>query len=135
MKWMDIREAFETRQNLLFGKGVEEAMIALAEQKLGLHFSEEYRAYLKSYGIAAYDGHELTGITKSLRVDVTAVTKEAKEKDPRIPVDFYVIEETAVEEMLIWQSSTGEIYCSGPNRSVEKICDSLSEYIRGCHRL
>ena len=84
---------------------------------------------MKLYGIAAYSGHELTGLTKSARVNVVAVTKEQRERQKEIPEELYVVEETDVEEIVIWQSESGEVFASSVNSPIEKICDSLYEYI------
>ena len=124
-----IIDAFEAKTNLLTGEGVTEKLISEAEKELGLTFSKEYREYLSKYAIAAYNGHELTGITKSSRVNVVDVTKSERKNNPDIPKDLYVIEETDVEEMVIWQSGDGRVFCSSPNQTLSQLCDSLTEYI------
>ena len=43
--------------------------------------------------------------------------------------DKYVIEETNIDGIVIWQSSTGEIFQSNMEGKIKKICDSLIEYI------
>lgn len=126
----NIKEAFESKIDLLKGDGVSEEVIALAEKKLGLVFSDEYREYLRLYGIVAFDGHEFTGIVDNdPRVDVVTVTKVEKEKSKDIPADYYVIEETDVEEIIIWQARDGKVYCSSPNSEIKLICNSICEYI------
>lgn len=124
-----IIEAFEAKRRLLAGNGVPEESIGEAEKALEIKFSPEYREYLLRYGIAAYNGHELTGITKSERTNVVAVTKAAREKYPDIPLNLYVIEETGVEEVLIWQSEEGKVYYSSPNQPLTELCESFREYI------
>ena len=125
-----IREAFESKADLLKGDGVSEEAITAAEKKLNLSFSDEYREYLRLYGIVAFDGHELTGIVNNdPRVDVVAVTKAEKEKSKEIPPDYYVIEETDVDEIIIWQAGDGKIYGSSPNSEIKIISDSLCDYI------
>ena len=124
-----ITDAFESRKSFLAGKGASPEQISQAEKQLGLSFAREYREYLSSYGIAAYDGHELTGITKSDRLNVVSVTKEAKARYASIPTDYYVVEQVGVEELIIWQNGNGEIYGCAPNYKLGKICDSLRDYI------
>ena len=127
-----IIEVFESKVDLLKGDGVSEEAITAAEKKLNLSFSNEYREYLRRYGIVAFDGHELTGIVDNdPLVDVVAVTTAEKEKNKEIPADFYVIEETGVDEMIIWQSGDGKVYCSSPNSAVKLIYNSLVDYITG----
>lgn len=123
---MDI---FENKNNLLAGSGVPESIIKEAESMLRLDFSDEYRAYLQQYGIAAYNGHELTGITLSPRLDVVAVTLLERTNSVDIPNNLYVIEKTNFENIIVWQNSNGEIFFSGPNQPIMHYCDSLNEYL------
>ena len=124
-----IIDALKSKTDLLTGEGVSDTIITNAEKVLNLSFSKEYKEYLKTYGIAVFDGHELTGITKSPRVNVVDVTKAQREKNPKIPADLYVIEETDVEEIVIWQSGDGEIFYSGPNQDLTMLCNSFAEYV------
>ncbi len=126
-----IQTIIEAKADVLTGDGVCEDCIVEAEHELGLKFAPDYRSYLRLYGVAAYDGHELTGLTKSPRVNVVAVTKEAKKNNPNIPQEFYVLEEAGVEEIIVWQATSGEVFCSSPNSSLQKICDSMGDYIIG----
>lgn len=124
-----IKDAFESRKSFLAGKGASSEQISQAEKQLGLSFAQDYREYLSTYGIAAFDGHELTGIAKSDRLNVVSITKEARARYASVPADFYVIEQVDVEELIIWQSGSGEIYGCAPNYKVEKICNSLHDYV------
>ncbi len=127
----NIVNILESKKSLIAGEGVSVSYIKEAERMLKLEFAEEYKDYLLKFGIAAFDGHELTGITKSPRLNVVSVTLSEKLINPRINNDLYVIEETNVEEIVIWQNSKGEIYSSGPNIPLKKVCNSFSEYIVG----
>lgn len=124
-----LTDAFAAKNSFLSGKGISNEQISQAEQNLGLSFSEEYREYLSLYGIAAFDGHELTGITKSNRLDVVSTTIEARKRYPDLPSDLYVVESTGIEELIILQNTDGEVFGCAPNYRLEKICDSLSDYI------
>ena len=124
-----IIEALNAKTSLLAGKGVSPEQIAQAEQELGLSFSEEYCEYLSTYGIAAFDGRELTGITKSKRLNVVFATLEVRKDYPEMPADLYVLEETGVEEIIILQDSTGAVYRCAPNAKLRKISESLTDYV------
>jgi len=124
-------DALKSKRRLLTGEGVPDSMISEAEKMLGLIFSDEYREYLKEFGIAAYSGHELTGITRSPRLNVVSVTLAERERRADAPRNLYVVERTNVEEIIVWQGESGELYYSSPNHPLEKFCDSLSEYVRG----
>ena len=108
---------------------VQESDIDEAESSLSLRFSPEYREYVRECGIASADGHELTGICKSGRLNVVHVTENNRHLNVNIPKDLYVIEETNFDGGVIWQSATGEIYCSTQNSEPEKIANSIYEYL------
>lgn len=126
-----ILDALKSKRRLLTGERVPDSLIGEAEKMLGLSFSDEYRDYLREYGIAAYSGHELTGITRSPRLNVVSVTLAERERDVDAPRNLYVVERTNVEEIIVWQGECGELYFSSPNHPLEKFCNSLSDYIKG----
>lgn len=110
-------------------KGASNDDIKKAEETLNVFFSKEYTQYLAEFGFVIYEGHELTGICKTKRLNVVDVTLREREMSPEIPETWYVIEELNIDGIVIWQSSTGEIYQTSPNREPVKICDTLAEYI------
>ncbi len=122
-----IIELLKEKDDTFFGKGTSENEIEKAEKKLGLKFNSEYKEYLTEFGTALYDGHELTGLSRSKRINVVDVTLEERKED--FPKDIYVIEQTGMEGIIIWQSTSGEIYYSTPSGELNKYCDSLSEYV------
>jgi len=111
--------------------GKTEEGSAKAENALGVSFSEDYRTYLKEIGLACYDGHELTGLTKSDRLDVVSVTKEQRERIGEDASSWYVIEETGIDGIVIWQAPTGEVFQTDSVAVYHKLCSSLSEFILG----
>lgn len=74
-------------------------------------------------------GHELTGVCDIPRLNVVNVTVEAREYNPLVPLEWYVVEEAHIDGIMIWQSQTGEIYQSQPGVTPEKIADSLADYL------
>lgn len=103
--------------------------IACAEESLGLIFNQEYKECLKAFGVMSFADKELTGICDSKRLNVVNVTNFERENNNTVSNNWYVIEQTGIDGIVIWQSSTGEIYRTMPNVESVKICDSLSEYI------
>lgn len=99
------------------------------ENALGLKFAKEYKEYLSEFGCASIYGHEFKGICKAARLDVMNVTVEQKTFDAGIPDDWYVIEETHIDGVVIWQNSKGAIYSKAPNVEPERIAKSFSDYI------
>ena len=78
---------------------------------------------------ALADGIELTGITKSEHRNVVAQTKSEWKLNTKIPHNMYVIENTHVDGIIIWQDTNGLIYQSSPSSDAKQIARSLAEYI------
>lgn len=114
----------------IWGKGVNESEIDSAEEILGTTFSTEYREYLKMIGIAAVDGHELTGICNTDRVNVVSVTLRQREINININLNWYVVEEANIDGIVIWQSQDGAIYETIPGVLPIKIGESIEEYLK-----
>lgn len=126
---LNLSEILKTKKRVLTGSGATKQAILDAETALGLQFASDYREYLEQYGIVAYDGHELTGLTRPGRMNVIDATKDEKVRSKVIPRGFYVIERTGIEEIIVWQDESGAIYYSSPNAPVTKMCESLADYI------
>ena len=109
--------------------GRSEVEIAQAEAILGNHFAADYREYLLRIGIACFDGRELTGLSNSKRLNVVDVTLAEKKIIPDVPQDWYVLEEANIDGIVIWQSSTGEIFQTQPGRETIKLADSICDYL------
>lgn len=109
--------------------GVSEEKIDEAEKELGVRFAGEYRDYLSEFGVATFEGHEFTGICNSKRLNVVDVTKEERNLNPDIPEELYVVERSNIDNAIIWQSPSGEIYQSIPNQKTMIISESLQDYI------
>lgn len=80
----DIINFIQNQPDLFFLKGATDEEILQAEKSLGLEFDAEFRKYISVYGVASFNGHELTGICKSRRLNVVDATIEAKEKNTHI---------------------------------------------------
>ena len=44
--------------------------------------------------------------------------------------DWYVVEQTNIDGIIIWQASNGTVYQTAPNAKPKKLCESLAEYIK-----
>lgn len=129
MEMNKFSDIINNKPNLYFGKGVKEVEIESAERDLNLCFNKEYKMYLLHYGLISYGNHELTGLCNSQRLNVVYVTKEEKNYNPHVPSDMYVIEQTNIDGIVIWQNSNGYIFQTFPNSNPQKIANSLLEYI------
>ena len=84
--------------------------------------------WLKEIGLACFDGHELTGLTNTDRLNVVSVTKELRKQSEEISALWYVVEDVGLDGIIIWQNSDGALYATAPYTNAKKVADSLSEY-------
>ena len=125
----ELINVLKTIPDLYSLQGVEIGEIDSAERALNVVFSPDYREYLAEYGIASANGHELTGICASKRLNVVDVTLDQKARHS-VPSSYYVVEDICVDDIVVWQSADGSIYQSAPGCPPRKICSSLTEYIQ-----
>lgn len=125
---MDIK-SLEQLENFHSLKGTTEEKITAAENALGLTFAKDYHSYLKQYALASMNGHELTGIVASKRLNVADVTLRNRENNPDISKNLYVIEELYIDHAVAWQDEKGWVYQTIGASEPVKIFDSLSEYV------
>lgn len=110
--------------------GVSDDQISAAEQKLNTHFAPDYRAYLSAYGIASANGHEMTGICPSPRLNVVNVTKEMLSIHSGALADWYVIEQANIDGIVVWQTPDGVLYQTQPGMKATKLCSGLLDYLK-----
>lgn len=100
-----------------------------AELQLGVGFANEYKEYLSAFGAIMADGIELSGIAKSEHRNVIALTKKEWELNSKVPHTMYVVEDTCVDGIVIWQDTNGMIYQTSPNSAPKQISSTLYDYI------
>ena len=108
---------------------VSDAEIKDAEIQLHLSFANEYRDYLAEFGSISSKDMELTGIIGVEYCNVVSATKQEWNLNPRVPHTMYVIENTCVDGIIIWQDTAGIVYQTTPDTEPTKIASSLCEYI------
>ena len=124
----NIIEILKNAPEYIGGTGRTDAEIESAEKQLGIEFALDYKRYLKEIGLACFDGHELTGICRATRLDVVSVTNDERRRCPN-STERYVVEQTGIDGIVIWQSSTGDVFQTIHGSRCRKISDSLEEYI------
>lgn len=124
-----IVEIINNLPDLLPLKPASDTQITDAELQLRVSFAEEYKDYLSAFGAIMADGIELSGIAKAEHRNVVALTKKERELNPKVPNTMYVIENTCVDGIIIWQDTKGEVYQTQPEMEPKKIADSMAEYI------
>ena len=71
----------------------------------------------------------MTGFSADASLDVVRVTKENIKRNPNIEKSLYVIEETHMDGIVIWQNESGEIYSAEYKDEPRRAFGSLAEYI------
>lgn len=109
---------------------VNEKQVETAEKALNVKFAKEYTEYVKAYGAASFDKHLLTGVSDKNSLNVITITQAAREANPTIPDDMYVVEELHIDGILVWQNADGTVYISRPGTETRKEASSLQEYLK-----
>lgn len=125
----NIIQVIKNIPDLLQLKPASQSQIRDAELQLKITFAHEYKEYLASFGAIMADGIELSGIANAEHRNVIHLTQTEWLLNPQIPHTMYVVENTCVDGIIIWQDAKGYIYKSTPNSTPKKIAKSLSEYI------
>lgn len=126
---MDLQTLLTTMPNVILGSvPVHNDEIHRAEERLGIRFADEYCTYLRCTGIAAVNGHELTGLGSSLRTSVVEVT--LKERQVSVGTErMYVLEQGNVDGIVIWQDNAGHVYATVHGQCPKHLYCSLVEYL------
>lgn len=108
------------------GKEIQKAM-----EKLNIVFPEDYFEYLKNYGVISFYATEWTGLGIKGRLNVVEATLEERKLNPEFPKNLFVVENLAIEGIVIAADEQGQVYeIQGDKQN--KICDSLVEYLDEC---
>lgn len=103
--------------------------IALAETKLNLHFSSEYKEFLQYIGALVFKGNEICGVVPYPSLNVVCETIKARKHDFAFPQSMYVISSLHIDGILILQNEKGEIFQYVPLQFTKKIYGSLAAYL------
>ena len=128
-----IVDVINSLPELLPLKAATSMQITDAELQLRVSFSNEYKEYLSTFGAIMADGLELSGIAKSKHRNVVSLTKKEWELNPKVPHTMYVVENTCIDGIIIWQDTDGRVFQTQPGVEPKQVADSLAEYI--CARL
>ena len=128
-----IVDVINSLPELLPLKAATSMQITDAELQLRVSFSNEYKEYLSTFGAIMADGLELSGIAKSEHRNVVSLTKKEWGLNPKVPHTMYVVENTCIDGIIIWQDTDGRVFQTQPGVEPKQVADSLAEYI--CARL
>lgn len=126
----DVIDFLLSKGELLTGKAVTKGDIEKIEEQLGVSFADDYKKIVSTYGFVCVDGHEITGITNAKRLNVYEVTIKEREGMICDMSGMYVIEQTHIDDIVIWQSASGEVFQTNGGLKSEKIADNISDYIQ-----
>ena len=104
-------------------------IISSAENQLDLKFSDEYKEYTSTYGAISINGTEYTGVVDDINLNVVMVTRSARAITTNIPIDWYVVMDSHIDGIIIWQNHNGIIYQTEPHKEPQKVSDTLLDYI------
>jgi hypothetical protein len=124
----NIIKTIESFKRKRFTGSISTDLIHNAENELGLNLSKEYKDVLQKYGSLCIKGEEFLGIDND-NYDIVKATKDARINDSNFPLDAYVIENTAIEGILIIQKDTCELFTYQPNGQLQPLSDTLEEYL------
>ena len=121
-------ETLKCKPNFYAEIGASITQIEQAEKALGLTFAFEFKECLREFGAVSFGSHEFTGFSADKSLDVVEVTQRNWNKH-NVEKHLYVIEETHIDGIVVWQDFNGAIYETIPGKKAKKIADSLYEYI------
>lgn len=127
---MSFVDFLRNKTGFIGSSGRTKEEILQAEEELCIRFAAEYHEYLERIGLASVEEHELTGLTKDIRLDVVAVTKEYRTLYGLDTVSWYVVEDIGIDGLVIWQDEKETIYQTSFSVEPVKIAESLEEYLR-----
>lgn len=125
----EVIEFLQDKGELLTGKPVDEVEIRTLEEQLGVSFADDYKKIVGTYGFVCVDGHEITGITNAKRLNVYEVTMKERARVTCDRSRMYVIEQTHIDDIVIWQSASGEVFQTNGKHEPVKIADSIIDYL------
>lgn len=125
----NIVQVVNSLPKLLALRPADETQINDAAIQLRISFAEEYKEYLAAFGAILADGIELSGIAKADHRSVVVLTQKEWGLNSKVPHNMYVIENTHIDGIVVWQDASGVIYQSRPSMEPVKIADSLSDYL------
>ena len=126
---MSFFELLKSSPDLLHLVAATQEDVIKAEQALGVSFSDEYKEYLLSLGVAAVGSHEFTGICGSPRLNVVDVTLKERELRGHDCDEMYVVDQESIDNIVIWQAGDGKVSRTVPGGRPELIAQSLFDYL------
>ena len=127
---MSIIDFLHAHQNdAISERPATEQSIQAAEKALGTRFAEDYRSCMEHFSTLFFNGHELTGVTDDPRLNVVVVSEYQRKLNPHIPSNWYVIEDGAMDGIMVWQEQSGNVFCTIPGHEPVCVAHCLLDYL------
>lgn len=111
--------------------GASDKQIERAEKRLSLKFSDEYKEYVKEFGMIAFNGIEWSGLNIDGYFNVVNMTEDERALNDVLDKEYFVIENVGIDGIIIVSDCEGKIY-SIQNDAKKLIFKSLSDYLDFC---
>lgn len=121
-----IDQAVTEKRALVLGE-VDSSTIQQMEEQLGIHFSEDYKFFLKQYGAASIEEHEVFGHAPSTHLDVVENTIQER-KRASVLGKMIVLENPGYDGILIVMDDSGQVY-EFNNQELKVIHTSFENYL------
>ena len=124
----NLKNLLKNAKPFMCGEPASESDIRFCESRLGIAFSKDFSDYLREFGWIAFLGHELTGISTDVRLNVVDVTMRTRSLVDNMPSDLYISEELN-DDVYYCQKHNGAIYKMNIDGSLIFEFDSLEQFI------
>lgn len=129
---MNIVEKIKTIPDLCHMSGCKTNQIKAAQKELDLDFPDEFIDYVKEFGAISFYGTEWMGLNVDSHLNVVDVTKNERKLVKGFPKGYFVLENQAIDELLIIVNSEGAVYSYQRGNKPTFICETMTEYLDIC---
>lgn len=132
---MSIVEKIKTIPNLYHLTGCKTNQIKFAQKELDVVFPDDYIDYVKEFGVISFYGTEWTGLNVEGYLNVVNATKNERQLNKDFPRGYFVLENQAIDGILILVDSKGSVYSYQSGNKPVEICKTMTEYLDICIRI
>lgn len=129
---MNIVEKIKTIPDLCHLSGCKTNQIKTAQKELDLEFPDEFIDYVMEFGVISFYGTEWTGLNVEGYLNVVEATKNERKLSKDFPQGYFVLENQAINGILILVNSKGAVYSYQSGNKPALICKTMEEYLDIC---
>jgi hypothetical protein len=110
--------------------GVSDSEINKLEQITKGELPEDYKMYLRNYGLVSLEGRDIFGLGNDKYFNTLKITKELQDQF-NLDKSYVLIEDVGTESMyIVLKTTNGFIYEWTPNGHLKEIYKSFSDFIQ-----